>query len=166
MNFYFSVKRIWLSKFSIKFVSRILFQNIDKNLTRNWVELRRTNWVGISLFFIFVIHLEKLLIFTLKYDIYRSGVSSVSMLWMELRDRVWPGLRYLIISFWTTLFQYDCLIICLGRLWMMSSFKSPFLISSYMDVFLWFLLIPIYDLFMNELLVSFWRSTSLSDALF
>ena len=112
-------------------------------------------------FFIFVIHLEKLPIFTSKYDIYRSGVSSVSMPWMELRDRVWPGLRYLIISFWTTLFQYDCLIICLGRLWMMSSLKSSFLISSYINVFLWFLLIPIYDL-----LVSFWRSTSLSDALF
>ena len=110
-------------------MSRILFQNIDKNLTRNWVGLRRTNWVGISLFFIFVIHLEKLPIFTLKYDIYRSGVSSMSMPWMELRDRVWPGLRYLIISFWTTLFQYDCLIICLGRLWMMSSLKSSFLIS-------------------------------------
>ena len=117
-------------------------------------------------FFIFVIHLEKLPIFTLKYDIYRSGVSSVSMPWMELRDRVWPGLRYLIISFWTTLFQYDCLIICLGRLWMMSSLKSSFLISSYIDIFYWFLLIPIYDLFMNELLVSFWRSISLSDALF
>ena len=129
-------------------MSKILFQNIDKNLTRNWVGLRRTNWVGISLFFIFVIHLEKLPIFTLKYDIYRSRVSSVSMQWMELRDRVWPGLRYLIISFWTTLFQYDCLIICLGRLWMMSSLKSSFLISSYKDVFLWFLLIPIYMIYL------------------
>ena len=132
-------------------------ESSSKILIKIWLEIEPNSEELIEweyrYFTIFVIHLEKLPIFTLKYDIYRSGVSSVSMPWLELRDRVWPGMRYSIISFWTTLFQYDCLIICLGRLWMMSSFKSPFLISSYMDVFLWFLYIWfIYEWIISKLL--------------